>query len=169
MSSEQKPSKERIELIIAHCLWAALLAYLLRPFIHGNQDAINVIVTVFSVMAGFVVAIITVLGDPKSLPSGSWRRAQLSSTRTYNRLVRQKLLFKCYLIALTLIFLSVLIKDTSPTLQLWIEYIYLFFSVLAFAASFYLPSALIALQQERIDYEIEERKEKERQEEGSKR
>jgi hypothetical protein len=46
-----------------------------QPLIHGNQSAIDVIVTVFSILAGFLVAIIAIIGDPASIPKGSWRVA----------------------------------------------------------------------------------------------
>lgn len=135
------------------------LTYFLQPHIHNNQDAINIIVTVFSILAGFLVAIITIVGDPGSLPNGSWRAARLGSERTYNRLTRKKWLFILYLFTLALIFTTVLIKGKNPIVELWLERIYLFLAVYAFTLSFQLPSALLKLQQERIEQEIEFRKE----------
>lgn len=150
--------REKIKYAISVVLWGGLGTYFLKPLIEGNQDAINVIVTVFSILAGFLIALITLIGDPKSLPNGSWQVARLGSDRTYNRLTRQKWLFYIYLIALVLIFLSTLLKSKFKEVNNFVEYLYLFFSIIAFILSFKLPGTLMELQRERIEQEIEERK-----------
>jgi hypothetical protein len=156
----KKIDKTKVFFAICIVLWSVLGSYLGQPLIHGNQDAINVIVTVFSILAGFLVAVITLIGDPSSLPSGSWQVARLGSDLTYNRLVRHKWLFKAYLLTLMLIFISIVIKSKYQTAQVALEYIYMFFATAACLLSFKLPSALIELQQERIEQEIEERRKK---------
>lgn len=129
-----------------------------QPFVHGNSEAISIIVTMFSVLAGFLVAIIAIVGDPGLLAPGSWRTAELQRSRIVDRLVRHKWLFYLYLITLTFIFASVLIPDSFPKIVLWIERVYLFAGVLAFLCSYLLPSALMKIQQERIDSIIEHRR-----------
>src|SRR5690554_4645394 len=153
--------KEKVKYGIYIVLWSLLASYFGQPLIHGNQDAINVIVTVFSILAGFLVAVITLVGDPKSLPSGSWQVARMGSDLTYNRLIRHKWLFKAYLVTLFLIFVSIVIKNKYPTVQLILEYGYMFSATISCFLSFKLPSALIELQQERIEHEITERRKKE--------
>ncbi len=132
----QQVDRKKVLLTIAIILWGLLITYFLQPYIHKNQDAINIIVTVFSVLAGFLVAVITLVGDPSTLPQGSWRAARLGSTLTYNRLTRKKWLFILYLLTLTLIFITVLIKGKHPELELWLERIYLFLAICAFILSF---------------------------------
>ena len=153
--------KNKVKYGVCIVLWSCLASYFGQPPIHGNQDAINVIVTVFSILAGFLVAMITLVGDPKSLPSGSWQVARLGSDLTYNRLVRHKWLFKGYLITLLLIFLSMVAKNKFPTTQVVLEYMYMFFASISCFLSFKLPSALMDLQKERIEHEIEERRKNE--------
>lgn len=153
--------KDKVKLAVCLVLWGGLGSYFCQPLIHGNQDAINVIVTVFSILAGFLVAVITLVGDPKSLPAGSWQMARLGSDLTYNRLIRHKWLFKSYLITLFLIFLSIVIKGKFDLIQCVLEYAYMFFSTISCILSFKLPSALIELQQERIEHEIAERRKNE--------
>ena len=148
----------KMKLALSIILWSGLFSYYGQPLIHGNQDAINVIVTVFSILAGFLIAVITLVGDPKSLPSGSWQVARLGSDLTYNRLTRHKWLFKIYLLTLMLIFVSIVSNNKYPEIQLIIEYIYMFFASAAGMLSFKLPGALMALQKERIEYEINERR-----------
>lgn len=154
----QRIDSRKVKYAVVVSLLGALLTYLGKPLISSNQDAINVIVTVFSILAGFLIALITMIGDPKSLPSGGWQVAELSRSLTYNRLTRQKWLFYIYLIALVLIFLSMLVKKEFPAFNNIIEYCYLFFSIVAFLLSFQLPSLLMNLQKERIEQEISERR-----------
>jgi hypothetical protein len=158
---KREVDSQKVKLAISVTLWGLICSYYGQPLIHGNQDAINVIVTVFSILAGFLVAVITLVGDPKSLPSGGWQVARLGSDLTYNRLTRHKWLFKIYLITLFLIFLSIIIKNKYPETQVLIEYMYMFFSSTACFLSFKLPSALMDLQKERIEHEISERRKQE--------
>lgn len=153
--------KEKVKYGVCITLWSVLASYYGQPLTHGNQEAINVIVTVFSILAGFLIAVITLVGDPKSLPSGSWQVARLGSELTYNRLIRHKWLFKAYLITLFLIFISIVVRNRLPSAQVVIEYIYMFFASVSCFLSFKLPAALMELQQERIEHEIEERRKNE--------
>ena len=76
------------------CIVAATAgSYFGQPLIHGNDTAINVIVTVFSILAGFLVAIIAIIGDPLLMPSGTWRVAEGARSKTIQRLTRHKYLF----------------------------------------------------------------------------
>ena len=152
----------KIKYAMAIALYSGIGSYFGQPLIHGNDNAINIIVTVFSILAGFLVAIITIIGDPSSLPSGGWQRARLGSEVLYNRLTRHRLLFLMYLTTLLLIFISILIKGKVPFLEPWIERFYLFFSISAFSLSFQLPSALMNLHKERIEQEIDSRREAEK-------
>lgn len=154
----KKLDNQKLKLGAAILLWSALASYYGQPLIHGNQDAVNIIVTMFSILAGFLVAIITLVGDPKSLPSGGWQKAQLGSELTYVRLNRHKLLFKLYLLTLAFVFISMLLKNKLSDYQAIFEHIYLFLACSAFLISFKLPASLMQLQQERIEHEINERR-----------
>ncbi len=151
----------KIKYAVAIILYSSIGAYWGQPLIHGNDNAVNIIVTVFSVLAGFLVAIITIIGDPSSLPSGGWQRARLGSEVLYNRLTRHRLLFIMYLITLVFIFIASLVKGKIEHLDIWIERIFLFCTVAAFILSFQLPTSLMNLHKERIEHEIESRRERE--------
>lgn len=62
-----------------------------------------------------------------------------------------------YLTTLLFIFIASLVKGKFLLLDIWIERIYLFFSIAAFSLSFQLPSSLMNLHKERIEHEIESR------------
>jgi len=126
--------------------------------IHGNDQAVNVIVTVFSVLAGFLVAIIAVVGDPLLLPPGTWRAAQIERDKLDNRLIRHKWLFVAYLITLALIFVDLLVAKVLPGWGVWLERLFLFFATFSFLLSLQLPNTLMQAQKERIDAVIEHRR-----------
>ena len=110
----------KIKFALAIILYSGAGAYWGQPLIHGNDNAVNIIVTVFSVLAGFLVAIITIIGDPSSLPSGGWQRARLGSEALYNRLTRHRLLFTMYLITLLFIFIASLVKGKIENVDIWV-------------------------------------------------
>ncbi len=134
-----------------------LTAYCGQPLIHDNEQAINIAATVFSILAGFLIAIIAIVGDPVLLPPGTWRAAEMERDKLNNRLIQYKWLFIIYLLTLILIFLAYLFKDKSPCLVLLFEYSFLFFGVIGFVLSLLLPEALMIVQRERIDAVIEHR------------
>ncbi|MEW5894453.1 MAG: hypothetical protein AB1650_01660 [Candidatus Omnitrophota bacterium] len=136
---------------------SGLLAYYGQPLIHGNDLAINVIVTVYSILAGFLIAILAVVGDPLLLSSGTWRAAEMDRNKIIMRLNRHKVLFETYLVTLLLLFLSLLFKE-GELAGIWLERGFLFFGTLSFICSFYLPRILMKAQEERIDAEIKRRR-----------
>jgi len=148
----------KIRLAIFSSILGVLSAYYGQPLIHGNEQAINIIVTVFSVLAGFLVAIIAIVGDPVLLPPGTWRAAEMEREKLNKRLIRHKWLFSIYLATLALIFSALLFKDKYPDVVIWLERAFLFLGVFAFSLSMLLPSALMKVQRERIDAVIEHRR-----------
>jgi hypothetical protein len=128
---------------------SALISYLGQPLIHGNDQAVNVIVT---------VAIIAVVGDPVLLPPGTWRAAEIERDKLDNRLVRHKWLFVAYLLTLALIFFALLVAKALPDWGVWLERLFLFFATFSFLLSLQLPSTLMQAQRERIDAVIEHRR-----------
>lgn len=139
-------------------VFSGFVAYFAQPLVHGNDSAMNIMVTVFSVLAGFLVAIIAIVGDPVLLPPGTWKAAEMERSKLSSRLERHKLLFSLYLITLALIFFAVLLPETYPKILMGVEMSFLFFGVLAFTVSLRLPGSLIQVQRERIDAIIEHRR-----------
>ena len=129
-----------------------------QPLIHDNQSAIDVIVTVFSILAGFLVAIIAIIGDPASIPKGSWRIAEAKMPFIEDKINKQKWLFTGYLATLGLIFASLLTAKASDEISSVLEHIYLFLSCIAFIYSLKLPGFLSRIQRERVSEEIEARR-----------
>jgi len=149
-------------ILICVCLvGSAIAAYYGQPFMHGNADAVLVIVTVMTVFAGFLVAIITIIGDPALIPDGTWRVAENHRENIEKRLITHLWLFVWYLIAIGFLFVGTLL-DKTPTVpeetRLWIERAYLFFGTSSFLFTFALPKALWKFQMARIEAEIQRRR-----------
>src|ERR1039457_6885186 len=64
-------------LILLCAALSAVAAYYGQPLVRENPEATLVLATVMTVFAGFLVAIIAVLGDPAMIPRGSWRVAEM--------------------------------------------------------------------------------------------
>ena len=128
-----------------------------QDLIHGNEAAQTVIVTVFSILAGFLIAIMSLLGDQSVLP-GSWLIAEKQKTAIKLKLTRQKWIFYCYLVTLSLIFVQTLIKTKYSDLGIWVERLYFGFASTSFILSFKLPSTLMSVQADRIEAVVDARK-----------
>lgn len=140
----------------------------------------NALVSIYSILAGFLIGVISLLGDPMLIPKGSWRVAQAASSNTSRSLTSTKILLYIYLITLLLIFLhkvlfsfdgdwpdNMAFKDEMIAMLNWLSYyrdsvdtVILFFSMLAFLFSFKLPSKLYEIQRLRVEHEIETRRER---------
>jgi hypothetical protein len=149
--------------IFVTLLMAALASWEAQPYAENNSDLILVVTTVFTVFAGFLVAIITFLGDPSFVPSGSWRKIEGRRNLMEQRLTRHIVLFMMYLMTIALIFVSVIVakipnNTINPSVKIWIDRGYLFFGVFSFLLSFWLPFALHSFQMSRLDEETERRR-----------
>jgi len=125
---------------------SGLVAWKFQPLIHGNTDALNTIVTVFSILAGFLVAVITIVGDGVLLGKESWRRDEQSIALVKKRLTRHKIMFQIYLVVLALVF-AIQLHGKSADWMPWCERGMLFLATFAFLASLTMPGQLL---QERV-------------------
>lgn len=149
-------------LFILTCIVAgAVSAYYAQPYVHENRDVFLIVVTVFAVFAGFLIAIITIIGDPIMIPQGSWRTAEGGRDRMEQRLFWHIVLFVLYLITIGLLFVAAILDKAMTdhdVVKIWIERAYLFVGVSSFLFTFALPSALLEMQRARYDAETERRR-----------
>ena len=141
----------------------AVCSYYAAPFAYDNREAVSIFVTVYSVFAGFLVAVIAILGDPALLPSGSWQKAENHREAIENRLIRHTWLFGLYLVTIAVIFVSALLRDAPEavvpeSVKHWMTRIYIGLGVAAFLLSLALPKMLMNVQRARVDAEIERRR-----------
>jgi hypothetical protein len=145
-------------------------AWLAQPYVHDNSDAKTTIVTVLTVLAGFMIAIITVLGDPASIPDGSWRAVEVRRDNIESKIIRHAWLFVLYLISIAFLFVGIIVSKIpqnnvwQPIQDIWglvektIDWIYIGAGVTSFMLSFTLPFSLRKIQMERLRIEAERRK-----------
>lgn len=140
----------------------AVGAYYGQPYVRDNADAVLIIITVFSVFAGFLVAIITILGDPAMIPQGTWRTVEVRRQNVEHRIIRHIFLFIIYLVTIAILFAGSLIKKVpdeiiSEIWKIWIDRSYLFLAISSFLMTLALPASLLKVQMGRLDTEIERR------------
>lgn len=138
---------------------SGVVAYYAQPLIHNNKDAADVLINVFSILAGFLVAVMTIMGEPVFHRQRTWRYNRQAKKNYEKTLYRHKDLFHAYLVTLAIIFVSRLVDgDKYPDVQLWLERAFLFLSCFAFIFSMALPDKLINRQLQRYDDQVDEKK-----------
>lgn len=153
----------RILFIICCIVLGAVGSYYSQPYMSKNADAVLIIITVFTVFAGFLIAIITIIGDPIMIPDGSWRLAEGGRERMERRLVWHILLFVLYLLTIGFLFAGAILEkaitgEHHEIWKVWVERTYLFMAITSFLLTFALPAALLEMQRARYDAEIERRR-----------
>ena len=92
---------------------SALLAYVGQPFVHENEKAIDLIINVFSILSGFLIAIMTLFTDMKFDEDANWRQLKLQENLQEQRYTKHSFLFYVYLCVLVFVFLVVLLKNNK--------------------------------------------------------
>jgi hypothetical protein len=89
-------------------LISGFLAATLQPVL--NEKALDILVNIYSILAGFLIGVIALIGDPSSLPSGSWRIAEASTKNVFRNLQGTRNLLTVCLITLFCIFIYKLLS-----------------------------------------------------------
>lgn len=138
-------------ILLIAAVGVGVAAYLFgAPLILGNDKAMDVIVTLFSILAGFIIAIMTLLGD-ETLRPGGWKRARVDADNVKRRLDRQQQLFWLYLTTLTLILGARLIQTAYPAVSNELQRIAFGMAAAALLLSYALPVALRGAQVARLE------------------
>lgn len=149
-------------IFIITCVTISLIStYFGQPLL--NNGAIIILITVMTVFAGFLVAIVAILGDPAMLPGGSWRAAESRREKLFNSITTHTWIFRLYLLSIALLFWGALMEKAPDGLTVravkpWIERLYLFFGIFSFCLTLALPGMLAKLQLARVDAEISRRR-----------
>lgn len=116
-----------------------------------NSPALDLLVAVFSILAGVLVVLMTVSSE-RTIYSGTWRMASLHRQEIRRLLRRHAFLFYVYLVVVGLALVASLWDDLE-----YIARAALSLGVFAFVASFDLPASIVQHQQARLDAEVERR------------
>jgi len=143
-----------IRFVLIVCL-SALLAWQGQPLVHGNEKAIDLIINVFAVLAGFLIAVMTVFSDMRFDEGANWRQLQIREGLQDRRYGRHSLLFYNYMAVLICVFIVVLLRHKSEyengIILLCFEYMYLFLACVSIFYSLLLPSKLIQIRKEAFE------------------
>ena len=134
---------------------SAAVGYFFQPMVAHNSDAVNTVVTIFSILAGFLIAVITLIAEPTLKQAKNWQELQLMKQTVQRKLFRQKLLFFLYLITLGVALGTFLVPDAQAELRRWLETVFLGLATFVFLASFDLPGSLMKIQMERYEAEMD--------------
>ncbi len=151
----------RITFIIAGVvLFVALLLFGPPPAGQNSDFALRMLANALSILAGFLIAVIVMLGDPRSLYRGNWRIASAHQREIRHALNRAALLFCIYLVVIAFIFAASLLEAyTSATIcSRWMKHIALSAGGTALFWSFALPLMIRKAQLNRLDEEVQDRK-----------
>jgi len=155
---ESKIDWLRLATLVASMVLSGVCGYFFQPLISGNEQAINTIVTIFSILAGFLIAVITFIAEPTIRSATSWKDLQLNKRNVRNRIFRYQLLFYLYLGTLGLAFGMFLLPDKYIHAILWLERGFIGLSMFVFISSFKLPGSLMELQMAHYEAKLKEKR-----------
>jgi hypothetical protein len=152
----------RIAGITCVAVISALIAWVAEPHVRGNTEFFVAIITIFSVFGGFLVAVLSIAGEPLVGKPGGWAILELNRDKAINRMNRAQLLFYLYLLSAVLILVVLALQKTRDPILMrafqWIDLTGLWLAIMGVIFSFALPTMLIGIQKSRIDGEIEHRR-----------
>ncbi|WP_139206030.1 hypothetical protein [Luteibacter sp. 329MFSha] len=135
-------------------------------WLNENSDALSNILSFFSVLAGFLVAVIALTADDRGLRGSSWRAKHYNAKTIRRRLSRHRMLFSLYLSACFLAFADSLKIQLSDEHRSWLNGITLGVAVFAFLLSFSLPHNLSEEYLRRLDQAVRDARKPAQKSEG---
>lgn len=129
-----------------------------QPMVANNANAVNTVVTIFSILAGFLIAVITFIAEPTLRQAKNWQELQLMKKTIQRRLLRQKILFFLYLLTLGVALTMFLTPKTMTQFLVVLETLFLGLAAFVFIASFSLPGSLTRFQMDRYEAALENAK-----------
>ncbi len=146
----------RLAYTVSSVIGASVLTYYFGCELQNTSEIITVIGSVFSILAGVLIAIVSILGDPSMLMDQSWRHSYLASREIQRKLHRKVDIFVLYILILAALFVFAMLTKASP-LYVYVQHATFFLTVLGFFASASLPFSLVKIQKDRLDAAIKAR------------
>lgn len=132
-----------------------------QPVYSASEDAPTVLATILSVLAGFLIAVMAIVADDRSLRGKTWKQDTYYLKSIRLQLKRHKFMFHLYLVVLVLIFICSMGLHWPSGVQLWAERVMLGLATFALLLSFALPSELTGRQLANLVSQINERRDRE--------
>lgn len=144
--------------ILFSAVVSSVIAYMFPAALMSSTTALEAIIAVFSILAGVLVAVISIVGDPSMLLQGNWRLAFEDAKDVQKKISNYANLIAIYVVDLLLVILAIVMNDMKLTGFTWFFGLVTWLSAFGFLLSIPLPYSLMAIQAERMDAEIERRK-----------
>lgn len=161
MNTATKLSVRKIGMFVCCVALSGAFAWYFQPKYHQNSNALTVLVTVFSILAGFLIAVMAIVANERALRGRSWKQNVFYLQRIRSELWRHSMLFYLYLVVLVLSFLAELLPGLSGSFRIGTERVLLFLACLAMLLSFMLPRHLTRRHIDDLEDIIRKQQEKE--------
>ena len=155
MGENEKIDALRIVKVAGAIVVSSAVGIFFQPMVDHNTDAVNTVVTIFSILAGFLIAVITLVAEPILKQAKSWEDLQLMKKTVARKLRRQTWLFFFYLLTLGVALGIFLVPETQQLLRKILEGTFLGLATFVFLASFTLPGSLMKIQLDRYQAELD--------------
>lgn len=149
---------ERVVIFVGGAGLSALVSWQLSSSLVGSVDALAAAAGVCATFAGFIVAVLTILGDASALLPGSWRVASIQNREIVSRFQRLQFIFAVFLGAAFSSILMLAVRERGSEWVEWAAYVNCFLVSYAFFTSLELPKSLRSIHRERAAAMIESRK-----------
>lgn len=120
----------------------------------NDAGVLGIIATIFSILSGVLIAVISILGDPSMIMDQSWRHSYVKASEVQRKLHRNTDIFVLYVTLLGCLLIFALMKVDDP-LYWFVQRASFFLTVLGFFASLALPYALTAIQKQRLEAAVD--------------
>lgn len=144
--------------IIASAAISLTVAILFPGALMSSMTALEGIISVFSILAGVLVAVISIIGDPSMLLSGNWRIGYEHAKDIQKRIGNYANLIAIYVLILIGVLIAIIMKDSGVQGFKWFYAALLGLTTWGLLLSLPLPYSLMAIQKERMEEEIRRRK-----------
>ncbi|WP_313591798.1 hypothetical protein [Agrobacterium cavarae] len=134
------------------------VAYFWGGYLENSGDAMSALIDVFAILAGVLVAVISIVGDPSMLLPGNWRVAYVHAEEMQKRIANFSHLFFVYIMSLLLLVVGMVLKDAKAENVEAVFILMTFFSAFGILLSIPLPYSLMAVQKERMKEETKARR-----------
>lgn len=155
------PDIKRLRGFIINAAIALLISYSLPSTAIKSTELSNTLITIFSVFAGFMIALMAVTSHFHE--SKNWKEIAVSREVIEARLFRQQLLFYGYLSTLALIVAAIILEyyslwGYSDIISEYVRRIYIFIGMLSLLLSFSLPASLRKAHEKSVTERMKEAK-----------
>ena len=155
MTHSKPISKVMILVRLCVFIFSIAVGYLCQPLLDKDGiAAIGTVVTILSILAGFLIAIMVFVTEPTLRYAKNFRELQLMRRKVRLMLLKCRILFSLYLVTL---FLALSVQVVPQNSGLWIQVLevaFISFSLFVLLESFTLPRALMIMHMEIYDQEL---------------